>query len=149
MATKTITSEVNPTKVGSNGTTIYTSTRVTYTLDQNGKVDPKSVKQEILYRDAPLGSLSVAAVRNGTSGNWTINNKPLSNTPWLGADAQKSLKEGALKTTTNQQIDTASKKEGLTPEQVKTISNTPNKSSGITSDQISATAGKRSWNNKK
>lgn len=142
MATKTITSEVNPTKVGSNGTTIYTSTRVTYTLDQNGKVDPKSVKQEILYRDAPLGSLSVAAVRNGTSGNWTINNKPLSNTPWLGADAQKSLKEGALKTTTNQQIDTASKKEGLTPEQVKTISNTPNKSSGITSDQISATAGK-------
>jgi len=124
MATKTITSGVSPTKVGSNGTTIYTSTRVTYTLDQNGKVDPKSVKQEILYRDAPLGSPAVAAVRNGTSGDWTINNKPLSNTPWLGADAQKSLKDGALKTTTNQQINTASKKEGLTPEQVKTISNT-------------------------
>ena len=122
MATKTITSEKSVTSAGSAGTKLYTSTRTTYTLDENGKIDPKSVKTELIYYDAPLSPGVVAATKTGTDQNWTYANKPLSNNPILGKDAQKSLKEGALKTTTNQQIQQSTKKEGLTPEQAKAIS---------------------------
>ena len=133
MATKTITSDQNESKVGPNGTPIFTSTRITYTLDENGKVDSNATKFEILYRSAPLGPPTVGAVRTGTDKDWSFPLKAGFGDPVLGADAQKSLKEGALKTTTNQQIDTATKKEGFTPEQRKAVS--------LTSNQANSTEG--------
>ena len=122
MATKTITSDKSETKVGSAGTKLYTATRTTYNEGTDGKIDPKSVKQEILYYEGPLSSGVVAATTTGTSQDWTFTNKPLSNNPWLGADAQKSLKEGALKSTTQQQIQTAATKAKISPEQQKSLS---------------------------
>jgi len=122
MASKTITSDKSETKVGTAETKIYTATRTTYNVDTNGKIDPKSVKHELVYYDAPLSPGVVAATSTGTSNDWTFANKPLSNTPYLGADAQKSLKEGALKATTQQQIQTAATKEKIPPEQQKALS---------------------------
>lgn len=122
MATKTITSDKSETKVGAARTKLYTSTRTTYNEGADGKIDPKSVKHEILYHEAPLSSGVVAATTTGTSQDWTLINKPLSNNPWLGADAQKSLKEGALKSTTQQQIQTAATKAKISPEQQKSLS---------------------------
>lgn len=122
MATKTINSDKSETKVGASGTKIYTSTRTTYNVDSNGKIDPKSVKHELLYYDAPLSPGIVAATTTGTSNDWTFTNKPLSSTPVLGADAQKSLKEGALKNTTQQQIQTAATKENISPEDQRSLS---------------------------
>jgi hypothetical protein len=121
MAT-TLSSDKSETKVGTSGTKIYTSTRTTYSIDSNGKIDPKSVKHELIYYDAPLSPGVVAATSTGTSNNWTFANKPISNTPYLGADAQKSLKEGALKNTTQQQIQTAATKAKVTAEQQKALS---------------------------
>ena len=122
MSTKTITSDKSETKVGAAGNKLYTATRTTYNEGADGKIDPKSVKQEILYYEAPLSSGVVAATTTGTSQDWTFTNKPLSNNPWLGVDAQKSLKEGALKSTTQQQIQTAATKAKIPPEQQKSLS---------------------------
>jgi len=133
MATKTITSDQNESKVGPNGTPIFTSTRITYTFDENGKVDPNATKFEILYKSAHFGSPTVGAVRTGADKDWSFPLKAGFGDPVLGADAQKSLKEGALKTTTNQQIDAATKKEGFTPEQRKAVS--------LTSNQATSTEG--------
>ena len=120
MAT-TINSDKSETIVGT-GTKIFTSTRTTYSTDANGKIDPKSVKHELIYYDAPLSPGIVAATSTGTSNDWTFANKPLSNNPYLGVDAQKSLKEGALKNTTQQQIKTAATKGKVSKEQQKTLS---------------------------
>lgn len=143
MATKTITSDKSETKVGTSGTKLYTATRITYNLDNNGKIDPKTVKREVLYYDAPLSPGIVAATSTGTLNDWTFSNKPLSNNPYFGVDAQKSLREGALKNTTNTQIKTSSQKEGLTPEQTKAISSpsntalsAPSSTTTITEDQF-------------
>ena len=121
MAT-TINSDKSETKVGTSETKIFTSTRTTYSADTNGKIDPKSVKHELIYYDAPLSPGIVAATSTGTSNDWTFANKPLSNNPYLGADAQKSLKEGALKNTTQQQIKTAATKAKVSEEQQKALS---------------------------
>ena len=132
MATKTIVSDQSKTPVGSKKTELYTRTRITYSLDQNGKVDPNSIKQEILYQQVPGDPPVVAATRNGATGDFTFNKNSFTGETYFGADAQKSLKEGALKATTNQQITTASKKEGLTPEQTKVLSDaTKNNASDI------------------
>lgn len=147
MATKTITSGENATPVGASGTKLYTRTRTTYTLGENGKIDPNSVKQEILYSQIPGDPPVIAATRTGTSKDFTFNKNEFTGQFYFGADAQKSLKQGALKTTTNQQIQTSTRKEGLTPEQQKIISNNLNVAStspsqdqqqgaGLTTEQI-------------
>jgi hypothetical protein len=118
----TLNSDKSETKVGASGTKLYTSTRTTYNVDSNEKIDPKSVKHELLYYDAPLSPGVVAATSTGTSNDWTFANKPLSSTPYLGADAQKSLREGALKNTTQQQIQTAATKGNVTPDQQRALS---------------------------
>lgn len=123
MATKTITSEFSPTKVGkvdANTKPLYTATRTTYTLDENGKIDSNSVKTEILYTQIAGDPPVVAATRNGSTGDFTFNKNLITGETYFGADAQKSLKSGALRTTTQNQLDSSSKKEGLTFEQ-KTI----------------------------
>ena len=83
MATKTITSDKSSTVVPGSTRPLYTATRTTYSTDSNGNIDPKSVKREILYYDAPLSPGVVAATSTGTSNTWTFTNKPLSNTPYL------------------------------------------------------------------
>jgi len=138
MATKTITSDKQETKVGANGTKLYTSTRTTYNVDSNGKIDSDTVKHEILYYQTPLGSPVVAATSTGNSGKWDFKNDPFNrNQPYFGADAQKSLKEGALKTNTQQQIITAADKENIPIDQQKALStkqlNTSPISQGTTS----------------
>jgi Tail-tube assembly protein len=140
MATKTIISDQSKTPVGSKKTELYTRTRITYSLDQNGKVDPNSIKQEILYQQVPGDPPVVAATRNGATGDFTFNKNSFTGETYFGADAQKSLKEGALKATTNQQITTASKKEGLTPEQTKVLSDaTKNNASDIEKEAAAKT----------
>lgn len=129
MATKTINSDKSESKVGSSLTKLYTSTRITYTTDEQGVIDPTKTKYEILYYDAPLSPGLVAATRTGTETNWSFKNKPLSDKPILGEDAQKSLSQGVLKNTTDTQISDISKKEGLTPEQQKAISLSKNTAS--------------------
>jgi hypothetical protein len=126
MATKTIVSDQSKTPVGSQKTELYTRTRITYSLDQNGKVDSNSIKQEILYQQVPGDPPVIAATRTGATGDFTFTKNSFTGETYFGADAQKSLKEGALKTTTQQQINTASKKEGLTPEQTKAVSGSSN-----------------------
>ena len=121
MATKTINSDKSETKVGTSETKLFTSTRTTYNVDANGKIDPKSVKHELIYYDAPLSPGIVAATSTGTSNDWKFE-KNIAGQPILGADAQKSLKEGALKSTTQQQIQTAATKEKISPEQQKALS---------------------------
>jgi len=121
MATKTITSGENKTKVGTTGTELYTKTRVTYTTDENGKINSNTVKTEILYQQVPGDPPVVAATKTGTDKDFTITKNEFTGKEYFGADAQKSLKQGALRTTTNQQIDSAMKKEGLTAEQKQSI----------------------------
>lgn len=119
---ETITSDKNRTPVGPQGTKIFTSVKITYNVDTNGKIDPKTVKRELIYYDAPLSPGIVAATSTGeTSNDWTFANNIAGN-PILGADAQKSLKEGALKTTTNQQIQTAATKANIPLEQQRVLS---------------------------
>lgn len=152
MATKTITSDKQETKVGTTGTKIYTATRSTYNTDSNGKIDPKSVKHEVLYYDSIQSQGVVAATSTGSSENWTFLNNTSTGKPILGADAQKSLKQGALKTNTQQQILASSTKEKIPAEQQKSLSTkqlninankaTETAGTGATGSQISAATGK-------
>jgi hypothetical protein len=61
----------------------------------------------------------------------------------LGADAQKSLKEGALKTNTSQQIGTAATKAEIPPEQQKSLSDgiKNNADGGLDQQQLFAAIG--------
>jgi hypothetical protein len=124
MSVKVITSGESATTVPGSTKPLNTRTRTTYTLDETGKIDPKSVKQEILYTQIAGDPPIVAATRNGSTGDFTFTKNSFTGKTIFGADAQKSLKEGALKTTTNQQIQQSAKKERLTPEQTKSISST-------------------------
>jgi hypothetical protein len=119
MATKTITSGKQLTLVGSPPTKLYTSTKTEYVTDDTGKII--SSKTNLVYYDAPLSPGIDAAITTDGGKTWTYNNKPLSNSPILGADAKKSLEQGALKTNTTQAIQTSAKSNGLTTEQQKAI----------------------------
>ena len=119
MATKTITSGKQLTLVGSPPTKLYTSTKTEYVTDNTGKII--SSKTNLVYYDAPLSPGIDAAITTDGGKTWTYNNKPLSNSPILGADAKKSLEQGALKTNTTQAIQTSAKSNGLTTEQQKAI----------------------------
>lgn len=130
MALESIISDKTETKVGASGTKIYTATRTIFERDSSGNIDPKSIKYELLYFDAPLSPGLVAATNSAGSNRWTLQNKPLSNNPILGADAQKSLHEGSLKNETAKQIETSGTKAKLKPEEIKTIS-TPAKNNGV------------------
>lgn len=120
MASKTINSAKKESKVGASQTKIYTSVRTSYDIDENGKIDPKSVKHELLYYDAPLSPGVLAATKTGTS-DWKLENN-IAGKPVLGEDAVNSLKQGALKTDINDSIESSMAKEGLTPEQKKVVS---------------------------
>lgn len=128
MATETITSDPTQTLVGTAGTKLETYTQTTFTRDSNGKIDPKSVKTEILYNNSTIPAVKnwvPAAASTDGGKTWDTTSKryqKLDGTPVLGSEAQKSLKQGALRTTTNQQIQTAATKAKINSEQTKVLS---------------------------
>lgn len=128
MAAETITSDPIQTAVGASGTKLETYTQTTFTRDSNGKIDPKTVKTEIFLNNSTVPGVKnfvPAAASTDGGKTWDTTSaryQKLDKTPVLGADAQKSLKEGALKTNTNQQIGTAATKAEIPPEQQKSLS---------------------------
>jgi len=128
MAAEGIASDPIQTPVGTSGTKLETYIQTRYNIDSNGKIDPKSTKTEILYNNSTIPGVKnwvPAAASTDGGKTWDTTSKryqKLDGTPVFGPEAQKSLKEGALKTTTNQQIQTAAAKAKLNPEQTKVLS---------------------------
>lgn len=128
MAAETITSDPIQTAVGASGTKLETYTQTTFTRDSNGKIDPKTVKTEIFLNNSTVPGVKnfvPAAASTDGGKTWDTTSEryqKLDKSPVLGTDAQKSLKEGALKTNTNQQIATAATKAEIPPEQQKSLS---------------------------
>ena len=128
MAAETITSDPIQTAVGASGTKLETYSQTTFTRDSNGKIDPKSVKTEIFLNNSTIPGVKnwvPAAASTDAGKTWDTTSsryQKLDKSPVLGADAQKSLKEGALKTNTSQQIGTAATKAEIPPEQQKSLS---------------------------
>lgn len=107
------------TKVGSNAT-IYTATSTKVTKDTNGKVIGGTTT--LYYSPTPGNYVKAATTADGGK-TWTYL-KDNSGKDILGADAKNSLEKGALKTNTQQQIISSTKKPlggGLNPEEQKTI----------------------------
>lgn len=127
MAAETITSDPIQTPVGTAGTKLETYTQTTFSRDANGKIDPKSVKTEILLNNSTIPGVknwvpAAASTDGGKTWDTTSSRyQKLDGSPNFGTDAQKSLKEGALKTNTNQQIGTAATKAQIPPEQQKSL----------------------------
>ena len=150
MAAETITSDPIQTAVGASGTKLETYTQTTFTRDSNGKIDPKSTKTEIFLNNSTIPGVKnwvPAAASTDGGKTWDTTSEryqKLDKSPVLGTDAQKSLKEGALKTNTNQQIGTAATKAEIPPEQQKTLSDGIKNNGGgeFDSDQFTAAAGK-------
>jgi Tail-tube assembly protein len=128
MATEGIASGPMQTPVGTAGTKLETYTETRYNIDSNGNIDPKSVKTEILYNNSTIPGVKnwvPAAASTDGGKTWDTTSKryqKLDGTPVFSPEAQKSLKEGALRTTTNQQIQIAATKAKLKPEQTKVLS---------------------------
>jgi hypothetical protein len=110
------------TKVGTSQTNIFTATSTKVTKDTSGKVNGGTTT---VYFSANAGSYVPAATTTDGGKTWTYlkdsNGKEI-----FGADAKKSLEQGALKNNTQQQILSATKKGplgggGLTPEEQKVI----------------------------
>lgn len=107
------------TKVGSNAT-VYTATSTKVTKDTNGKVIGGTTT--LYYSPTPGNYVKAATTANGGK-TWTYL-KDSSGKDILGVDAKNSLEKGALKTNTQQQIISSTKKPlggGLNPEEQKTI----------------------------
>ena len=151
---ETITSDPIQTPVGSAGTKLETYTQTTFTRDVNGKIDPKSVKTEILLNNSTIPGVknwvpAAASTDGGKTWDTTSSRyQKLDKTPVLGADAQKSLKEGALRTNTNQQIGTAATKAQIPPEQQKNLADgiKNNGTGGLDQQQLSAAIGREVGN---
>ena len=108
------------TKVGISQTNIFTATSTKVTKDTSGKV---TGGKTTLYYSATAGNYAPAATTIDGGKTWTYLNDS-NGKPILGADAQKSLKQGALKTNTQEQIKSATTKPlggGLTPEEQKVV----------------------------
>lgn len=107
------------TKVGSSAT-VYTATSTKVTKDTNGKVIGGTTT--LYYSPTPGNYVKAATTANGGK-TWTYL-KDSSGKDILGVDAKNSLEKGALKTNTQQQIISSTKKPlggGLNPEEQKTI----------------------------
>ena len=132
------------TKVGTTQTNIFTATSTKVAKDSSGKVTGGATT---LYYSATAGNYTPAATTADGGKTWTYlkdsNGKEI-----LGSDAKKSLEQGALKTNTQQQVVSATKKGplgggGLTPEEQKVIlSSTQNTSTSTeTGDPIGGEGG--------
>ena len=122
MATQTITSDPILTPVGTSGTKLETKTVTTYEVDSNGKIIPETKKTEVLYNNStiPLVKNFVPAAASTDGGKtWDTTSQrylDINGKPNLGADAVRSLNQGALKTNTQNQIKTSAEKQGQLPE---------------------------------
>jgi hypothetical protein len=122
MATQTITSDPILTPVGTSGSKLQTKTVTTYEVDGNGKIIPGTAKTEILYNNStiPLVQNFVPAAASTDGGKtWDTTSQrylDINGKPNFGADAVKSLNQGALKTNTQNQIKTSAEKQGKLPE---------------------------------
>jgi hypothetical protein len=110
------------TKVGTSQTNIFTATSTKVTRDVSGKVTGGTTT---LNFSTDPGNYVPAATTTDGGKTWTYL-KDSSGKEILGADAKKSLEQGALKTNTQNQIVSATTKGplgggGLTPEEQKVV----------------------------
>jgi hypothetical protein len=105
---KTVLIESKPaiTKVGTTGTPLEYYVQTQYQVDENNKLIPGTTKSYIAYNNSTIPGIKnfiQAAETSDGGANWSLKNG-LDGKPIFGADAQRSLKEGALKTDTQQAI---------------------------------------------
>lgn len=110
---KTVLVESKPaiTKVGTSGTPLEYYVQTQYQVDNNGKLIQGSAKSFIAYNNSTIPGIKnfvqAAETKNGGA-NWTFKNG-VDGKPIFGADAQKSLKQGALRTDTQNAITSSAK----------------------------------------
>jgi hypothetical protein len=106
-----IESKPSITKVGPQGTPLEYYVQTEYQVDNNGKLIAGTQKSYIAYNNSTfLGKNWVQAAETSNGGaSWTFKNG-IDGKPIFGADAQKSLKEGALKTDTQNAISSSAQK---------------------------------------
>ena len=110
---KTVVVESKPaiTKVGTSGNPLEYYVQTTYQVDDNGKLIQNTTKSIINYNKSTFIGIKnyIKAAESSDGGsNWKLENKP-DGTPVFGADAQKSLKAGALKADTQKAIISSAK----------------------------------------
>jgi hypothetical protein len=100
-----IESKPSITKVGPQGTPLEYYVQTEYQVDNNGKLIAGTQKSYIAYNNSTfLGKNWVQAAETSNGGaSWTFKNG-IDGKPIFGADAQRSLKEGALKADTQKAI---------------------------------------------
>lgn len=124
MASKSIRSAPVKSRVGANGTPLYTFTETTYQTDTNGKVIPGSKITNLYYSPAP-NNYTLAGTSKDGGASWTYTPDPNNAGGFLlGADARRSLETGALKTDTQKSIADSAKKAGLSAEDTKSLTST-------------------------
>lgn len=124
MASQKITSQPIKSKVGAQGTELYTYTETTYQTDTNGKVIPGSKITNLYYSPAPNNYMLAGTSKDGGA-SWTYTKDPNNAGGYLlGADARRSLETGALKTDTQKGITESAKKAGLSAEDTKSLTST-------------------------
>jgi hypothetical protein len=107
-----IESKPSITKVGSQGTPLEYYVQTEYQVDDNGKLIAGTQKSYIAYNNSTIPGIKnfVQAAETSNGGaSWTFKNG-IDGKPIFGADAQKSLKEGALKTDTQNAISSSAQK---------------------------------------
>jgi len=127
-------------RVGANQTVIYGFTSTKVTQGPDGKVNGGATTFN--YSPSPGNYVPAATTTDGGK-TWTYLNGS-DGKPVLGADAKKSLEQGALKSTLNKTvIPTAAKKAGIPDPQAKNLqlnNNTANPSGAPTSTPIAPTS---------
>jgi hypothetical protein len=106
-----IESKPSITKVGSQGTPLEYYVQTEYQVDNNGKLIAGTQKSYIAYNNSTtlIKNFVQAAETSNGGASWTFKNG-IDGKPIFGADAQKSLKEGALKTDTQNAISSSAQK---------------------------------------
>lgn len=137
--TKLIESKPTITKVGSQGTPLEYYVQTQYQVDNNGKLIPGSQKSYIAYNNSTTfvkNWVQAAETSNGGA-SWTFKNG-IDGKPIFGADAQKSLKEGALKTDTQNAITSSAQKAAQplsTEDQKQLAASTKNQASDTNTEE--------------
>ena len=126
-------------RVGANQTVIYGFTSTKVTQGSDGKVNGGTTT--LNYSPSPGNYIPAATTTDGGK-TWTYL-KDSEGKEILGADAKKSLEQGALKSTLNKTvIPSAAKKAGIPDQQAKNLqlnNNTANPSGAPTADSTGAT----------
>ena len=157
MALTTLKSDKQKTKVGVAGVELETYTETTFQKDANGKIIPESVETKLLYNNSTIPGIpnfvTAASSKDGGKSWDALSFRDSNGNPILGADAQRSLREGALKTTANQQLQTSGEKAKLSPNDLSTISSkaaseaksTPQASQQALDKELTTTQSRKSY----